>query len=200
VTLLVEHDAVARGLVWGAVAVGIAGEILATYAGRVGGSGKAVASSDRGTKHVVVAGVFLALMAAWLIGNYAPSTVAGADTWPVLVAGVAFILVGSGLRVWAVATLGRFFRREVTILEGQAIVRRGPYRLIRHPAYLGTIIVVFGLGLAIGGWIGAVVAAAVAVAGHVPRIRVEEAALADAFADHYRDYAEATARLVPGVW
>src|SRR5207249_7180534 len=61
-------------------------------------------------------------------------------------------------------TLGRFFRREVTIMEGQAIVRRGPYRLIRHPAYLGTIIVVLGLGLAIGGWMGAVVAAAIEIA------------------------------------
>jgi protein-S-isoprenylcysteine O-methyltransferase len=200
VTPLVDHDAVARALVWGAVAAGVAGETVATYVSRVGGGGKPVASSDRGTKYVVVVATFIALVAAWSIGNYAPETDAGAYGWTALAVGVAFVLVGSGLRVWAVAILGRFFRREVTIVEGQAIVRRGPYRLIRHPAYLGTIIVVLGLGLAIGGWIGAVVAAAIEVAGHLPRIRVEEAALAGAFGDRYWDYAKATARLVPGVW
>ncbi len=199
-TLLVGHDALARDLVWGSVALGVAGEILATYAGRSGGRGTAIETSDRGTKYVVVGATLVALVAAWLIGNHAPEADAGANTWAAVVAGVAIILVGSGLRVWAVVTLGRFFRREVTIVEGQAIVRRGPYRLIRQPAYLGTIIVVLGLGLAIGGWMGAVVAAAIEIAGHLPRIRVEEATLAAAFTDRYRDYAEATARLVPGVW
>jgi len=200
VTPLVDHDAVARTLVWGAVAVGVAGEIVATYVSRLGGGGKAVASSDRGTKYVVVVATVIALVAAWSIGNYAPETYTGASGWAALTVGVAFVLIGGGLRVWAVAVLGRFFRREVTIIEGQAIVRRGPYRLIRHPAYLGTIILVFGLGLAIGGWIGAVVAAAIEVAGLLPRIRVEEATLAGAFGARYSEYANATARLVPGVW
>ena len=62
-------------------------------------------------------------------------------------------------------------------------MRRGPYRLIRHPAYLGTIVGLFGLGLALGGWLGALAAGAITFAGHVPRIRAEEAMLADAFGD-----------------
>ena len=71
---------------------------------------------------------------------------------------------------------------------------------MRHPAYAGNLISYFGLGLAIGSWVGALVLLVIAFVGHVPRIRVEESELTRALGDAYRDYAAATARLVPGVW
>jgi len=197
VTLL-ESDDVARGLVWGAVVVSIGAELVATYVGRAGrGPATTTRSLDRGTKQVILAATVAGLAAAWLIGR---SGGPGSDSWPVLAAGAVLILLGGALRTWGVATLGRFFRRTITVQEGQTIVRQGPYRLIRHPAYLGTIVAVSGLGLALGGWLGALAAAAITLAGHVPRIRAEEAMLTDAFGETYREYARATARLVPGVW
>jgi protein-S-isoprenylcysteine O-methyltransferase len=57
-----------------------------------------------------------------------------------------------------------------------------------------------GLGLAFGSWVGAAVALLVGFLGILPRIRVEERALADAFGDEYADYALTTARLVPYLW
>ena len=57
-----------------------------------------------------------------------------------------------------------------------------------------------GFGLAIGSWLGAAAALAIVTAGLLPRIRVEEEALAQAFGADYTAYASSTARLVPHVW
>jgi len=86
------------------------------------------------------------------------------------------------------------------IQKDHVVWRGGPYRLLRHPGYAGTLISYLGFGLAIGSWIGALVWVAIVAAGYVPRIRVEEAELTLALGDSYRDYARSTARLVPGLW
>ena len=104
------------------------------------------------------------------------------------------------LRGWAIVSLGRYFRRTVTIEPEQQLVRRGPYRLLRHPSYTGLLLVFAGFGLAIGSWLGAAAALLIGFAGTLPRIRVEEAALAEKFGDDYTDYANSTDRLVPHVW
>ena len=79
-------------------------------------------------------------------------------------------------------------------------MRRGPYRVLRHPSYTGLILIVAGLGLAFGSWVGAAVALLIVFAGMLPRIRVEERALARAFGTDDADYASSTARLLPRVW
>ena len=92
---------------------------------------------------------------------------------------VVFALLQAG-RVWVLATLGRRWTTRIIVLPGETLVRRGPYRLIRHPNYAvvaGEILVlplVFGLtayGLAF-----AILNAAVLCL----RIRAEERALHEA--------------------
>jgi protein-S-isoprenylcysteine O-methyltransferase Ste14 len=154
-------------------------------------------TSDRGTKQILVVSVLAGFAAAWLIARDAPSLRLGANTWATLVLGAAVALAGAALRVWAVWSLGRFFRRDVTFEAGQTIHRNGPYRVVRHPAYTGNLLTYFGLGLGLGSCVGALACLAIALAGHLPRMRVEEAALVRGLVDAYRDYARATPRLVP---
>ena len=66
----------------------------------------------------------------------------------------------AAFRDWSIVSLGRWFRREVTIEPGQKLVRRGPYRVLRHPSYTGLILIFTGFGLAIGSWVGAAAALA----------------------------------------
>jgi protein-S-isoprenylcysteine O-methyltransferase Ste14 len=49
--------------------------------------------------------------------------------------GVAILLVWSGmvLRLWAILTLGNFFRTSVVVQDEHRLVVAGPYRLLRHP-------------------------------------------------------------------
>lgn len=78
-----------------------------------------------------------ALLAPWL--DVHP------DMWPALhvdgtavrVAGLCLAASGSGLQIWSELTLGRHYTGRVGILEGHELVRDGPFRVIRHPAYAG---------------------------------------------------------------
>ncbi|MGZ4202974.1 MAG: methyltransferase family protein [Thermoleophilaceae bacterium] len=214
---LLLHDPTAS-MILGAAAVAIvAGEVGATYVGqardgqrrplgslaesllltrRRGGS----AAYDRGTKWIVALVARIGIFAALAIAVLVPGLRAYANDWWTFGLGIALVLAGVGLRAWAIVTLGRYFRREVTIEPGQRIVRRGPYRVLRHPSYTGLLVTFAGLGLAFGSWVGAAVALLVGFAGILPRIRVEERALAEAFGADYDDYARSTARIVPHLW
>jgi protein-S-isoprenylcysteine O-methyltransferase Ste14 len=143
--------------------------------------------------------VYLGIAAALAIARM-PDLRAYANDWWTFGLGVAIVLAGGGLRDWAILSLGRYFRREVTIEPAQRLVRRGPYRVLRHPSYAGILLVFAGFGLVFGSWLGAVVALLIVFAGMLPRIRVEEHALTQAFGADYTSYAKSTARLLPYVW
>ena len=213
---LLLHDPAARSIVIAAVAVVAVGELVPTYLGqardgqrRPWGSvaeslllrrRKGAAAQDRGTKWIIVSASRVGLIAALAIAVLAPSLRAYANNWWTLGLGITLALAGVALRGWAILTLGRYFRREVTIEPGQAIIRRGPYRLLRHPSYAGLLLIYGGFGLALGSWVSAAVAALIMFAGMLPRIRVEEQALERAFGPDYLSYANATARIIPYVW
>lgn len=59
--------------------------------------------------------------------------------------GLCLIAGGLALRIWAIGTLGGAFTATVQVQEGQALVSTGPYRLVRHPSYLGAYGTFFGL-------------------------------------------------------
>jgi protein-S-isoprenylcysteine O-methyltransferase len=200
---LLVHRPVAHWLLLGAAAAVVLGELVATALGRLrdrgGARGGFAQRRDRGTKLVVAASVYLGIAAALAISR-APRLREFANNWWTLGLGLAMILAGAALRGWSIFSLGRYFRREVTIEPGQRIVRRGPYRVLRHPSYAGLFLVLSGFGLAFGSWVGAAAALLIAFVGMLPRIRVEERALAQAFGADYSDYARSTSRVLPHVW
>jgi protein-S-isoprenylcysteine O-methyltransferase Ste14 len=219
-SLLISDDTVARWLLYGTVLGSILAETAATHLGqarseqrrtRLRGLGESFVattlgrssggeSADRGTKRLLIWSTALGLTACLLIAINVPALRFGANTWTTLITGIAVAWLGVLLRIWAVWSLGRFFQREVMIQQDHLVWQDGPYRWLRHPAYAGSLISYFGYGLAIGSWVGALVFVATVAAAYVPRIRVEEAELTRALGESYRDYARATARLVPGVW
>jgi protein-S-isoprenylcysteine O-methyltransferase len=114
--------------------------------------------------------------------------------------GVAAIAVGLALRAWGMTVLGRFYTRTLRVVDDQRVVTAGPYRLIRHPGYAGSLLVWTGYCLGVGNWVALVVVAALMLGAYGWRIRSEERLLADAFGDEYRHYQRRTARLVPFVY
>ncbi|CAM4046645.1 Isoprenylcysteine carboxyl methyltransferase [Mesobacillus thioparans] len=55
------------------------------------------------------------------------------EYWPVL---LTLFLFTQGMRIWALASLGRFWNTKIIILPGAQVVKRGPYKIIKHPNYL----------------------------------------------------------------
>ncbi|MFB7629613.1 methyltransferase family protein [Streptomyces sp. NPDC056149] len=105
-----------------------------------------------------------------------------------------------GFRLWAIVTLGRFFRGTVHIQQDHQVVTTGPYRWVRHPAYTGILIAGMDLALLTDNVASALVIAACCLLALGYRIRVEERMLLDALGEEYGAYAARTRRLVPGVW
>jgi len=158
------------------------------------------APEDRGTKRILVVSAAAALLLGVLAARRAPSLELPGSGWAWFALGLALVWAGFGLRIWAIATLGRFFRRVVVVQDEHVVVQTGPYRLIRHPAYTGNLVMYAGIGFALVNLLSLAVLIVLPVAGHLPRIRVEEAELTRGLGEPYRRYAAETSRLVPGVW
>lgn len=155
---------------------------------------------DRNTKQMLIAGVLAGLALGWLAAIRVPALRLPGNPWGWFAIGLALMWAGIALRIWGVATLGRYFRRVVVVQAGHHVVTAGPYRWMRHPAYAGNLLSYLGLGLALGNWLSVAACVVIPLVAHLPRIRVEEAALLDGLGEEYQAYARRTARLIPQVW
>jgi protein-S-isoprenylcysteine O-methyltransferase Ste14 len=125
---------------------------------------------------------------------------AWAVIWSFLVPGVILIAGGLTIRVMARLALGRYYSPQVCILEGHRLVTEGIYGRIRHPGYLGFLMLAVGVSLAFASWAGL----AVMLAGFLPsllyRISREEALLGAHFGAAYEEYAARTQKLIPSLF
>lgn len=110
--------------------------------------------------------------------------------------GVGLFAAGQVAMAWAQLALDRQFSLEVTIQERHRLVAKGPYRLVRHPRYLGILLFTLGFALVLGSGVGlALVCAEAAVL--LWRIRDEEDLLRREFGAEWEAYARRSWRLVP---
>lgn len=116
------------------------------------------------------------------------------------VAGLIALAAGMALVLSAVH-VNRFFSPVVRIQHerGHRLVTVGPYRWIRHPGYLGALLMTLCGGLALGSWW------ALAPAAGLAALMLRRAIIEDHFLHNelegYRDYAATVRyRLLPGVW
>lgn len=94
--------------------------------------------------------------------------------WPML----ALLVLLQLARVWVIATLGPYWTTRIITLPEAPLVRRGPYRWVRHPNYLIVALEVFALPLTFAAWPLALAFGAANLALLWFRIGVEDAALA----------------------
>ncbi len=110
--------------------------------------------------------------------------------------GVFLALCGLLMRAWANRMLGPFYTRTLRVSADQGIIRKGPYRLIRHPGYLGMILMWLGASLATGYWIVILIVMVAILAAYHYRIQNEEEMLLRTLPD-YAEYRSKTWRLIP---
>src|SRR5439155_5039408 len=116
------------------------------------------------------------------------------------VVGVILCILGLTLRYWARRVLGRFFTIGVVRQIEHEVIRAGPYRIVRHPGYLGFLLFYTGLPLVAGNWLGLLLLSLPAVAVFVVLIIVEDRRMEEELGDAYAQYKTEAACLVPGLW
>jgi protein-S-isoprenylcysteine O-methyltransferase Ste14 len=149
--------------------------------------------------YVLLPALLAAIVAAEVLGHDGRLLWPGGLGWPV-VAGLALIVAGIGLRAWSIVTLGRFFQYQIMVQPGHQVVTSGPYRFVRHPSYTGIAMVLAGIALASGDVWSLLAVAVLGGAGLTVRIRAEERQLNQALGAEYERFAAGRKRLVPGVW
>jgi protein-S-isoprenylcysteine O-methyltransferase Ste14 len=159
---------------------------------------------DRGSLPFVILCAGLGVLAAFASATHLTSAAVTpgvpALRWLLFGLGVAVVVTGSAVRLWAITTLGRWFTYDVRVTEGQPVIQTGPYRWVRHPSYPGVLLVLFGIGLTLGNWLSLLSIVVLPTFGLVRRIRVEEAALLGTLGGPYERYAAGKSRLFPGLW
>jgi methyltransferase len=118
--------------------------------------------------------LFIALHAAWLAAMAVFVPPFAAVNWWLL----GLFAVLQAARVWVVASLGPYWTTRVLTLPGAPLVRRGPYRFVRHPNYIIVAGEIATLPLAFGAIAIAIVFSVLNACLLFVRIRIENAALA----------------------
>jgi protein-S-isoprenylcysteine O-methyltransferase Ste14 len=116
------------------------------------------------------------------------------------IAGIVTFLGGIGIFVYAMS-VNRFFSSVVRIQaeRGHHVIDSGPYALVRHPGYVGMLLLAATMPLALGSW-WAFVPGSVMVAFGFRRLWLEDRFLT-AHLPGYREYAARVRyRLLPGIW
>jgi protein-S-isoprenylcysteine O-methyltransferase Ste14 len=108
-----------------------------------------------------------------------------------LLAGGALIAAGQAVRFWAAGHLDKNIR----------LARGGPYRIVRHPLYMGSFLMGLGLAVAVEDpVVWAAVYLLLFLGFFVPAIHVEELRLQSIFGAEYQDLMVDVPGLVPRLW
>lgn len=106
------------------------------------------------------------------------------------ISGTFFILyiLGWILSKWTIMTMGNYWTVEIEIREDHPLVKKGPYKYMRHPHYLFTFIELFGLPLIANAYYSLILIAIIFIPIYILRITFEEKVMVEKFGDEYLKY------------
>jgi protein-S-isoprenylcysteine O-methyltransferase len=111
--------------------------------------------------------------------------------------GIAFGAIGILLRFWAVMKLRDRYTRTLLIQDDHVVERSGPYRFVRHPGYLGSLLVLNSIALASGNFVTVIASLVATGAAYRHRVRAEDAMLVATFGESYARFRREVPAIVP---
>ncbi len=179
-------------------AIWIVFEILLIVRDAAHGKGKT--AKDRGTRYYNFIAIAVGLTLAGFLSGDSVFFFPWGRNYVAFCVGFAIMLLSLSLRIWAIATLGSSFRTTVETHQNQEVVRKGPYRVVRHPSYTGLLFACVGYGIATQNWLSLLLAVGLPVAALLYRIHVEETELLSSLGSDYKNYKRNTKKLIPWIW
>ena len=113
--------------------------------------------------------------------------------------GVTLTAAGFGLALWSGITLGRFYSPDVTLQHEHRLITTGLHGVLRHPRYLGVLLITLGLALLYRSWVG-LGPFPVLLGALLFRIHDKEALLQRTFGAEGEAYCRCSWRLLPYVY
>jgi protein-S-isoprenylcysteine O-methyltransferase Ste14 len=154
---------------------------------------------DKFSLRILWATIILGIVIGNLLAIYRVGTIP-TGSYYIAISGLVLIVVGLVVRWIAILTLWKYFTVDVSIASDHRLVSSGLYKVVRHPAYTGSLLSFLGLGLVFSNWLTLLVIFVPITVAFVYRIKVEEKALVEFFGDRYVRYCATTKRLIPGIY
>jgi protein-S-isoprenylcysteine O-methyltransferase Ste14 len=165
---------------------------------RPGGDRKITQTGDKGSIWILISSITLGY---WLSFITASSKTGRIYHWNTLfIAGCLIVIIGLIIRVSAILKLKQLFTYTVTNLENHELIESGLYKVIRHPAYLGQLIVFMGTSVCLSNWLSILLMMIPVVSGYLYRINIEEQFMSSQMGQKYSDYKKRTKKLIPYVY
>ena len=134
----------------------VAFEIWLMVRDRAQGKGKT--AKDRGTRYYNFIAIAVGLTVAGFLSGKSVFFFPWGRSYEVYWIGFAIMVLSLSLRIWAIVTFGFSFRTTVETHQNQEVVRKGPYKLVRHPSYTGLLLTCLGYGIAVQNWLSLIFA------------------------------------------
>jgi protein-S-isoprenylcysteine O-methyltransferase Ste14 len=116
---------------------------------------------------------------------------------PLALSGCLLALAGAALVLRSRAEVGPAWSFVPKADQGTGLVTTGPYRLVRHPIYLGLALLAKGEALAFGSWPALMIVLSGVVPTFAWRARAEEKLLSRTFGERYAVYRQRTKMIIP---
>jgi protein-S-isoprenylcysteine O-methyltransferase Ste14 len=114
--------------------------------------------------------------------------------------GSILIVIGLIVRVTSILTLKKQFTYTVTKIENHELIETGLYKNIRHPGYLGQLIIFLGISTCLSNWLSILLMIIPVLLGYLNRINIEEKFMVEQMGQKYLDYQKRTKKLIRAIY
>lgn len=156
---------------------------------------KTISVGDRGSLRVLYALITLGYCLSFAIGATKIGRVYPWNTFFAI--GIALVASGLIVRIHSMLTLKRYFTYSVAQVADHQLIATGLYHFIRHPGYLGQVLIFVGISISLSNWLSVLAMLLPILVGYGYRIKVEESFMLEHLGQRYLDYQKRTKRIIP---
>lgn len=157
-----------------------------------------IKTGDRLSIWILIICISLGYWLSFIIGATRTGRIYHWDTFFLI--GALLAIIGLIIRVSAIMTLKQHFTYTVTKIENHELIENGLYKSIRHPGYLGQMIIFLGISTSLSNWLSIIFMIVPVFIGYIYRITVEEKFMIKQMGQKYLDYRKRTKRLIPLIY
>lgn len=152
--------------------------------------------NDKGSLVLLWVVITLCFTFGFTFANYRIWTLVN---YTIYITGVVIILSGAIVRWISIIQLSSAFTVNVAIANNHKLKTDGVYKHVRHPSYLGLLLIMFGFSVSMNSYISILIITILMFLAILYRIKVEEEILLAEFGDEYSNYKRNTKKLIPGL-
>ena len=155
-------------------------------------------SGDKGSIWLLTISISMGYWLSFIIASTKTGRIYHWNTFFVI--GSLLALTGLIIRVTSIMKLKQQFTYSVTKIENHELIETGLYKIIRHPGYLGQLIIFLGISVCLSNWLSILLMIIPVLSGYLNRINVEERFMIEQMGEKYLDYRKRTKRLIPSIY